>query len=379
MITIPVVNNEIAITKEEWLNLNAEYTQTEIIKAISDTMENLDLPLKPINEKDALDDFETLKRFDASSLIQKGTLFTKREYKWKMTDTYIDMSNVGNLSSNFFHQEARFHCDSLNAPSPYRVWTTEKFRMNMLKNLWTMPTTVVDSNRLRQAMNLRNYIASQFKPSAAKALYTYFDSKNVLDFCAGWGDRLAGFSACSNTVSYTGVDPNERLHPNYSAQIEFYNTGKTYALHEACAEDMVYTTTFDTVFTSPPYLDIERYTQENNQSWKKYKYSKAKGSSNWQNEFLHTAISRVWDALEPNGVLAVNIADVYGHHVWNQLCDPMNDFIATLPNAEYQGGIGYRMAKRPNSLVDEWKLEGKTEKPDIGKVYVEPIWVWRKK
>ena len=87
----------------------------------------------------------------------------------------------------------------------------------------------------------------------------------------------------------------------------------------------------------------------------------------------------MWDALEPNGVLAVNIADVYGHHVWNQLCDPMNDFIATLPNAEYQGGIGYRMAKRPNSLVDEWKLEGKTEKPDIGKVYVEPIWVWRKK
>lgn len=380
MITIPILNNEISITEKEWLKLNDEYTQPEIIQALSDTMDNLELPLKPINKEDALNDFDALKRFEAPSLIKKGELFTKREYKWAMTDVYVDMSTVGNTSSNFFHQDARFKCDSLNSPSPYRVWNTEKFRLNMLKNLWTMPTKTVDSNRLRQAMNLRNYIASQFKPSAAKALYTYFNSKHVLDFCSGWGDRLAGFSACENTLSYTGVDPNERLHPNYLAQVDLYKSGKQTTFHKACAEDMSYPSeSFDTVFTSPPYLDIERYTQEENQSWKKYKYNSSKGSSNWQENFLHTAVERAWDALMPSGVMAINIADVYGHHEWNQLCDPMNDFISTLPNAEYQGGMGYRMAKRPNSLVDEWKAEGQSEKPAIGRVYVEPIWVWRKK
>lgn len=376
---IPIRNNEISITEGEWNKLKEEYTQTEIIQAISDTMDKLELPLKLIKEEDAWNDFEALKRFDASSLIKKGDLFTKREYKWKMTDTYVDMSNIGSTASNYFHQDARFKCDSLNSPSPYRVWNTEKFRLNMLKNLFSMETKSVDSNRLRQAMSLRNYIASQFKPSAAKALYTHFNSRHVLDFCAGWGDRLAGFSACENTISYTGVDPNARLHPNYNKQVKLYKTDKDYTFYEACAEDMMYLDTFDTAFTSPPYLDIERYTQEENQSWKKYKYSKAKGSSNWQESFLQTAIRLVWDALESGGTLAVNIADVYGHHEWQQLCDPMNDFIATLPNAEYQGGMGYRMAKRPNSLVDEWKVEGQTEKPTIGKVYVEPIWVWRKK
>ena len=28
---------------------------------------------------------------------------------------------------------------------------------------------------------------------------------------------------------------------------------------------------FDLIFTSPPYYTLERYTQEDNQSWKKYK------------------------------------------------------------------------------------------------------------
>lgn len=379
MINIPIVNGEIFISEDEWTELNKKHKQSDLIQAISDTMGRLELPLKPITKEDALKSFEDLQKFDASTLIKKGELFTKRSYKWTMTDTYIDMSNVGNTASNFFHQDARFKCDSLNSPSPYRVWHTEKFRLNMLKNLWTMPTKVVDSNRLRQAMTLRNYVASQFKPSAAKALYTYFNSRHVLDFCGGWGDRLAGFSACDNTKHYTVVDPNERLHPNYLNQTEAYATDKSYRLYERCAEDMKYDSTFDTIFTSPPYLDIERYTQEDNQSWKRHKYNSKDGSDNWQKGFLQVAISRAWEVLESGGTMAINIADVYGHHKWNELCDPMNDFIATLPDAEYQGGMGYRMAKRPNSLVDEWKTETISEKPTIGKVYVEPIWVWKKK
>lgn len=378
MILIPIKNDEIYITEKEWSDLKEKYTQTEIIQAISDTMNRLDFPYQLITKKDALNDFEALKRFDASNLIKQGELFTKRPYKWAMSDIYIDMSIIGNTASNYFHQKARFKCDSLNSPSPHRVWTTEKFRMNMLKNLWTMPTTKVDSSRLRQAMTLRNYVASQFKPSAAKALYTHFGSKHILDFCAGWGDRLAGFSACDGTISYTAVDPNESLHPQYGAQVNSYKTGKDVVLYEACAEDMVYSYTFDTIFTSPPYLDIERYTQEDNQSWKKYKYSTSQGSSNWQSGFLQTAIKLAWGALESGGILAINIADVYGHHVWNKLCDPMNDFISTLPNAAYQGGIGYRIAQRPNSLVDEHRIESVSVKPTKGKIYVEPIWIWKK-
>lgn len=378
MITIPTINNEISITEAEWKILNENHTQPELMQAISDTMAGLKFPLKPITEEDALKDYKALKAFDSSTLIKRGKLFTKRPYKWAMSDTYIDMSNVGATASNYFHQKARFQCDSLNSPSPYRVWETEKFRINMLKNLWTMDTKGVDSQRIRQAMSLRNYVASQFRPSAAKAFYDYFLSKKVLDPCGGWGDRLAGACASESVTSYMSVDPNDRLHPNYQKQIGLYKERKNYKFFKGCAEEMEYTDTFDTIFTSPPYLDTERYTQEETQSWKRYKYTKKDGSTNWQVNFLQEMIKRAWKALEPNGVLAINIADVYGHHEWNTLCDPMNDFISTLPDSVYLGGIGYRMAKRPNSLVDEARLTEKTEKPDIGKVYVEPIWVWRK-
>ena len=75
---------------------------------------------------------------------------------------------------------------------------------------------------------MRKYIASQFKPSIAKAFYDYFGSVNVLDFSAGWGDRLAGFYCGETTESYVGIDPNLDNHPNYQKQVEFYEKQRTF-------------------------------------------------------------------------------------------------------------------------------------------------------
>ena len=38
---------------------------------------------------------------------------------------------------------------------------------------------------LRTCIGLRKYIASQFRPSTAKALYDHFEAKKVLDFITG--------------------------------------------------------------------------------------------------------------------------------------------------------------------------------------------------
>ena len=70
-------------------------------------------------------------------------------------------------------------------------------------------------------------MASQFKPSIAKAFYDYFGSVNVLDFSAGWGDRLAGFIV-ESTKSFVGIDPNSTNHPNYERQVEFYKKHQTF-------------------------------------------------------------------------------------------------------------------------------------------------------
>ena len=210
---------------------------------------------------------------------------------------------------------------------------------------------------------MRKYIASQFRPSAAKAVYDLFEAKNILDFSAGWGDRLCGFLA-SDAVSYTGVDPNKDAVAKYCDMLDYFYTDRDVTIFNECAEDVDYgDKMFDLVFTSPPYFDLERYTTESNQSWKRYKKLDA-----WLEGFLFKSIEKTWNHLEKDGHLIINISDVYCHHTINKICDPMNDFIDTLANSEYIGCCGYQMMKRPNSK----SLKGKSGK------FAEPVWIWKK-
>ncbi len=362
--TIPIVrDSEISITESEWECLNFKYSQSELIQILSDSIEKIPFPYRKISLNESLEDFKALQNLDSAKLIKNNSVFTKYPYKYEMTGQYIDLSNVGNKASDYFHHQNRYKCDSLNAPSPVRVWETEKFRMNALKTLWAwkIPTSKLDSAKLRSALSLRGYTASQFRPSAAKAIYELFGSKDVIDFSSGWGDRLAGFYSIEKTKTYISTDPNTNLYSGYEAQQYHYGNNKTCICTPLGAEHITYDRQVDTVFTSPPYFDIERYTQENNQSWKNYKKLDV-----WLEKFLYVAVEKSWKCLKPNGIMAINIADVYGHHTVNKICDPLNDFISTLDGATYQGGLGYRMAKRPNSGADK---QG---------VYVEPIWIWRK-
>ena len=64
---------------------------------------------------------------------------------------------------------------------------------------------------------------------------------------------------------------------------------------------------FDTIFTSPPYFDVERYSDEDTQSWVRYK-----NIDSWNKDFLHSTLGKVIFTLKKDGVLYQNnIADVY--------------------------------------------------------------------
>jgi len=210
---------------------------------------------------------------------------------------------------------------------------------------------------------LRKYIASQFRPSAAKAVYDYFDAKEVLDFSSGWGDRLSGAMASSSVQKYVGIDPNSELYDGYGKQIELFSNKETVTICKPAEEAIESIENFspDLVFTSPPYFIVERYSKDSSQSWQRYKKLDA-----WMNEFLYKAISDSWSILRSGGHLAINISDVYCNHVVNKICDPMNDFISTLSGSKKVDNLNYRMSKRLNS------------KSDKRGIFVEPIWCWQK-
>jgi len=360
-----VVDGEINISPNEWTVLNMTETKEDIIELLSRVIDEFDLPMpmRKITEQEALEDFRALQKQDSSALVKDGEFYSRYGYNFGYIDKYIDISPVGGKASDYFHQHSRYLCDSINSPSPHRCWTIKKFRTSLFGALWSLKHKEVNSNVLRTCLGLRKYIASQFRPSAAKAIYEHFGSKDVLDFSAGWGDRLAGFHAAKGTETYLGLDPNARLQDGYAAQGRLYNTGKDSIVIRRPAEDFDFSHMsgwFDTIFTSPPYFIIERYTSEADQSWQRYKKLE-----NWLEHFLFKVLENATPTLKSGGHLILNISDVYCNHTINKICDPMNAKIATL-GYEYVGGMGLRFPKRPNS-----NAEGKG-------IFCEPIWVWRK-
>ena len=335
----------------------------EIKEMIWERTRKIPLPIVDISFSECKEDFANLQKLNTKNLIKEGELFSRYEYKWNLGKKYIDSCNIGNKSSNYFHQELRYHCDSINSPSPYRNWTEKKFFFTLCNALWSLKVKEVTTDTLRSCIALRKYIASQFRPSAAKSIYERFNSQYVLDFSSGWGDRLSGAMATPSIKKYTGIDPNKDLIDNYKKQIETFNTEKNIEMIPLPAEEGIENLEeeYDTIFTSPPYFIVERYSKDDSQSWKRYKKIDA-----WLEKFLFKSLKDCWNKLKPNGILAINISDVYCNHTINKICDPMNDFIDSLPNSQKQENINYRMAKRINS---------KSNKQGI---FVEPIWIWKK-
>lgn len=364
-----VKNNEIHVDQDNWHLLQFYNTQQEIIQHISDAIPLYDikLPYKEITYDEAMEDFDNLIKLDSQSLMVEGKWGSKFDYKYPFLDLYVNSSNVGLTASNYFHQVERWKCDATGYPSPQKTWETEKFRLTLFKALFSLKVKEINPQVLRNIISLRKYIAAQFRPSAAKAIYEYFGAERVLDFSMGWGDRLAGAHATNCVKRYVGFDPNKNLYYKYFDQITAYRN-KNYVncgLYPTCAEDYVPFIggeKFDLIFTSPPYFDKEKYSNDKHQSFNKHK-----GFDNWMNNFLFKTIELRSEHLKVGGHLVINISDIYTRKKHYKICDGMNDFIASTNKFEYIGAMGLRMPKRPMSMSSE----------NIG-IYGEPVWIHRK-
>ena len=103
---------------------------------------------------------------------------------------------------------------------------------------------------------------------------------------------------------------------NFQNVVEFYKKHQTFFEEQkqvelicSPAEDVdykKYENHFDTIFTSPPYFDVEKYSDEDTQSYIRYK-----DIDSWNKNFLHKTIEKIIPTLKKDGILAINIADVY--------------------------------------------------------------------
>ena len=184
-----------------------------------------------------------------------------------------------------------------------------KARASVVRKAWAFIQKYeggrVSYNRVRQSVKAYcGHHVSNFRPVAARDIYAALGGSGaVFDPCAGWGGRLVGAIGAGCT-RYLGLDASQRTVHGLRQIAADANYGATIR-HTAVEDADVGEEWADIAFTSPPYFDAERYSDDPEQSWVRY------GSyGSWRDGFLVALLAQMARAVRIGGVVAVNIADV---------------------------------------------------------------------
>jgi len=135
-------------------------------------------------------------------------------------------------------------------------------------------------------------------------IYTRYDAKKVLNFCAGWGGSTVAAAALKLDAWY-GVEINTDLKEPYDNMFDYLRTkcNTKFSVHFGDAVDFDYSNIeYDTVFSSPPYYFIEKYA--NNVCYESKKEMDEK--------FYKPVFTKTFQHLKPGGYYIINICkEVY--------------------------------------------------------------------
>jgi hypothetical protein len=382
------------IDETEWTYIKDTWDEETVKESLTVLLCSYDFPFKPISKTDVRIDFRKLCELDITDMTIVDEWFSKSNFDAKMDKELLKGTNTGLVCSDYFHQGNRYATELENSPSQIRVWNTPSMMRTLVNAFFTMKYPVVDLAKTRSSLALRKGVASQFKPSIARWVYDNYKAENILDTSMGWGDRLAGFYS-SGGKNYVGIDPNSNLHKGYRSQAYVYGrlleennrvNDKTTEFIESPAEDAdlsQYKNYFDLMFTSPPYFNREKYTDDDTQSWVRHR-----AIEDWLEKFLFKMIDNITPSIKSGGHMMINITDVCSTSKgrkkkgWLDITQPMLDYVAERGDWEFVKVMGYKMAKKPNlkSVGTGQISNGIPVEQFNGEFsYGEPVFIWKKK
>ena len=212
---------------------------------------------------------------------------------------------------------------------------------------------------------LRRYAGTQsvsnFRPTAAAVIYDKFLEKasplfggkagTTWDMSCGYGGRLLG--AIAADVNYIGTDPCEKTFVGLEEiKRDWAGLNRTVEIHKLGSEEFrPDKNSVDLCFTSPPYFDWEKYSEEETQSYKKYPTKEE-----WIEGFLRQTIENCYYGLKPGGTLIMNVANT----------KRIKNFENETTRLAMQIGFAYK---------DSWYLQLASQE---GSHKVEPIFIFKK-
>lgn len=248
------------------------------------------------------------------------------EGRYVLINNYRQDYDDFNKLSDMFQEKCRVKCQVKGKINPYDYWV--RFKHKLPK----------DRKEQRNVIWKESFECTSHRPNILYTLIKMYNAKSVIDFTAGWGDRLIASIAAD--VKYCGIDNNPCLFENYAKIIKFFGA-KNKTMIQGDTTKVKVDGKFDLCFTSPPYFDYEKYT------------TSFDGEKQWFDTFLKVCLKKYWKNIKIGGHMCINIHhtnDKQRYVYW------MLDYVKEFADSEYLGVISYMMKKK---------------KP-------QPIWIWKK-
>lgn len=281
---------DIFINKKRWNTFTKD--ELDVFKEVVFKYYRLEgFPYFPTDNVWRSSELSKLKKYDFTRCIDRENKIIKQ--------------TMHGLSYCWSFQPHNYKVECNNKRSVYDTFMNDALFKQVITKRIKMGDNISD-NGIRKMLKIFTGTqgVSNFRPTAAAAIYSMFTQKGdqVWDMSSGYGGRALG--AYLAGVNYIGTDPSTLNHKgvvdmcdNLNYKCTLLNSGSEVPLD-------IGEGTIDFCFTSPPYFDTERYSQEETQSYLKYPTKQL-----WLNGFLKDTFNNCYKVLKSNKYMVINIAN----------------------------------------------------------------------
>lgn len=261
------------------------------------------------------DEFELLlpKLSNELELVSFYTTYSEKELKDDWVKLQQWNANVLSISStqriglklceHFFPNF--YDIQSKNGNSFKSLWKADNLQKVLKWNRKSHSTPYLSELKRGIYFNFNLPKSTMYRPQMAKMITANLSATRVLDPCAGWGGRMLG--VVSAGADYLAFEPNTKTYDGLLKLAKYLNiTDKVTIINDSALEMNKYNIgEFDLVLTSPPYFNLEVYSDEKTQSINEHHTY-----SDWFSNFLEPLIKLSTSHLKKFGWSCWNVHNI---------------------------------------------------------------------
>lgn len=291
--------------------LSAEYIwslncddRTKLVDQVFKYFRSAGFPYEVEDSEQFKKDYESLCHYDLASVVNE--------------DGQLKNSSTTGLDITRYFCPEFYKVKTEKGRSVVEVFESDELLMKVLKNRMGWCSSEEDGTKRPYIFGITPQMIiqgirscglsksiSQFKiPVAAWVCVRYCINDVVLDYSAGWGARMLG--ACSRGFKYYGIDP--ATAPGLNKMAEYFKLDAKVVksgseLKKAYKE---LNGKAGLVFSSPPYFNLEVYSDSKDQC-----YNKFPEYNSWLLSYWRPTVVNCLENLEDGGYFALAMVDKY--------------------------------------------------------------------